>query len=89
MSKPTRVEAGRRRAQAAKRALTVAATTGFVIALALARQGHPARASVNSNSASQSGSSSSSVTRDGFEFEGGSIEDSPSNQAPSVATSTS
>ena len=89
MPKPTRVEAGRRRAQRAKRAVTVAAATGFVVALALVRQGHPVstRASANSRS-SQSGSTSSSATRRGFQLGGGSIGASSGGAAP-LSTSTS
>jgi len=38
----SRVEAGRRRAKAAKRAVALTAAAGFAVVLALARQGHPA-----------------------------------------------
>ncbi len=90
MPRPTRVEAGRRRAQIAKRTVTVAATTGFVVALALVRQGHPAsaRASAGSDRSSQSRTSPSSARRRGFDFDGGSIE-APSGGVAPVATSTS
>jgi hypothetical protein len=38
----TRIEAARRRARAAKRAIALTAAAAFAVVLALARQGHPA-----------------------------------------------
>src|SRR5689334_14403984 len=42
MPQATRIEAGRRRARAAKRAVALTAAAGFAVLLAVARQGHPA-----------------------------------------------
>lgn len=95
MPGPTRVEAGRRRARAAKRAVTVAAAAGFAVVLALARQGHPATGTSSTGGAPQStGSSSSSVKRDDgselgdSQLDGGSLAP-PSGGSPSAATHTS
>jgi hypothetical protein len=93
MSEPTRVEAGRRRAQAAKRVVALAAATSFAVALALVRLGHPATAtSVPTPARSQAGGSSPSSTEDdqrsGSSLGGGSIAPSSGGAAP-VATATS
>jgi hypothetical protein len=93
MPEPTRVEAGRRRAQAAKRAAAVTAATGFALALALVRQGHPATSNSHSSptrTGSQSGSARSFEGDDegGSTLDGGSIAPASGGIAP-VATSTS
>ena len=95
MPERTRVEAGRRRAQLAKRAVAVTAATGFAVALALVRQGHPATATSSSTpTRSQSGSSLSSFESErddstlGSTLGGGSIAPPSSAPAP-VATATS
>jgi uncharacterized membrane protein YgcG len=90
MPEPTRIEAGRRRAQVAKRTLAVTAATGFAVALALVRHGQPATANSSSTrTGSQSRSTPSSQgERRGFSFGGGSIAPS-SNESPSFGTSTS
>jgi hypothetical protein len=93
MPAPTRIEGARRRAHAAKRAAAVTAATGFVVALALVRQGHPATTNPNSTptgTGSQSGSVRSFESDDdgGSTFGGGSIAPPSGGVAP-VATSTS
>ena len=98
MPEPSRVEAGRKRAQTAKRTVTVAAAAGFAVALALVRQGHPATVSsstTRTHSQSQSSFSPSSdddrersSTRGSTLYGGGSIAPS-SSVTPPVATSTS
>jgi hypothetical protein len=92
MPGPTRVEAGRRRAQVAKRTVAVTAVTGFAVALALVRQGHPATASPSvTRTHSQSGSSASpsSDDRQGSTLYGGGSIAPSSSVTPSVVTSTS
>ena len=97
MPEPTRVEAGRRRAQVAKRTVAVTAATGFAVALALVRQGHPTTASSSTTRThSQSGSSSPSSddrqrssTRGSTLYDGGGSIAPSSSVTPSVATSTS
>jgi hypothetical protein len=91
MPEPTRVEAGRRRAQLAKRAVALAAAAGFAVSLALVRVGHPATAtSPSAHTRSQSGSSlsPSESERDDSTLGGGSIAP-PSSVPASVATATS
>jgi len=85
-----RVEAGRRRAQRAKRTVAVTAATGFAIALALVRQGHPATATgQSSRTGSQSGRvPSSDHDQRGVTRGGGTIAPS-SRVTPPVATATS
>jgi len=86
----TRVEAGRKRAQAAKRTVALTAATGFAVAIALVRAGHPATAtSPSSSSGSRPASSSSSEEREREgTLGGGSIAPSSRGPAP-VATATS
>jgi hypothetical protein len=73
MPEPTRVEQGRRRARAAKRAVALAAAAGFAVVLGLVRQGHPAAGAVATHTGHRStGSSSSSpVERQGGSALGG------------------
>jgi len=92
----SRVEAGRRRAKAAKRAVALTAATGFAVVLALARQGHPATVvpthSTSAGSVAQSTGSSSrsgnSEDDDTSSLGGGSLAP-PSSATPPVATHTS
>lgn len=86
----TRVEAGRRRARAAKRAVALTAAAGFAVVLAVARQGHPATGTPTTRTVQEStGSASSSATRQsGSTLGGGSIAPS-SGGSPSAATATS
>jgi hypothetical protein len=92
MPQATRVEAGRRRARAAKRAVTLTAAAGFAVLLAVARQGHPAAgASTPSVSHSTGSSSASSLYGEddsGSSLGGGSIAPS-SGGSPPVASQTS
>ncbi|HJQ73332.1 MAG TPA: hypothetical protein VJ814_00480 [Gaiellaceae bacterium] len=96
MPSETRVEAGRRRARAAKRAVTLTAAAGFAVVLALARQGHPATsvrtpASSTSSVAGSTTSSSESSERDddsGSTLGGGSLSP-PSSASHQASTHTS
>jgi hypothetical protein len=92
MPQATRVEAGRRRARAAKRAVTITAAAGFVVLLAVARQGHPAAGTsttpTSNSSVSQSSGSSSSLESGSSLGGGGSIAPS-SGGSPPVASQTS
>ena len=87
MPGPTRVETGRRRAKAAKRAVALTAAAGFAVVLALARQGHPATGTSSTRTVPQpKGSSSSSVKRQGGStLGGGSL--APSSGGSSSASS--
>jgi hypothetical protein len=93
MPQPTRVEAGRRRAKAAKRAVAITAAAGFAVLLAVVRQGHPA-AGTSTPSVSQSTGSASSLSGSdysqsyGTQLDGGSIAP-PSGGSPPVASQTS
>ena len=70
----SRVEAGRRRAKAAKRAVALTAAAGFAVVLALARQGHPATGASSTRSAPHStGTSSPSLSQSGSTLGGGSV----------------
>jgi hypothetical protein len=93
MPQATRVEAGRKRATAAKRAVTLTAAAGFVVLLAVARQGHPATGTSTPSVSDSTGSSSSSSSLDregdsGSSLGGGSIAPS-SGGSPPVASQTS
>jgi hypothetical protein len=96
MPEETRVEAGRRRARAAKRAVALTAAAGFAVAVGLVRQGHPATGTSSTRTVPQStgSSSSSSLGRqsgsqlDGTQLGGGSIAPS-SGGSPSASTHTS
>jgi hypothetical protein len=86
----TRVEAGRRRARAAKRAVAFTAATGFAVVLALARQGHPATGTSTTRTVQDSaGSSSSSATRQGGSSLGGGSLAPSTGASPPAATHTS
>ena len=91
----SRVDAGRRRAAAGKRAVALTAAGGFVLALVLARYAHPGSAAANPSPLSPPSSLSSEVNQ-GFSLGGGSIGPSPSGssgsssaQSPSVRSSSS
>jgi hypothetical protein len=86
----TRVEAGRRRARAAKRAVALTAAAGFAVLLAVARQGHPATGTSTPSVSHSTGSSSSLQQEDdsGSSLGGGSIAPS-SGGSPPVASQTS
>lgn len=95
MPRETRIEAGRRRARAAKRAVALTAVAGFAVVLALARLGHPAARSTPTRTVQHTeGSSSASVDRsddstsDDEMLGGGSLAP-PSGGSPPVATHTS
>ncbi|HEY2355557.1 MAG TPA: hypothetical protein VGH79_11735 [Gaiellaceae bacterium] len=91
MPTPTRVEAGKRRAQLAKRTVALTAATGFAVALALVRQGHPATATSSSTRTGSQPARTRSFESDdggGPTFGGGSIAP-PSSVTPPVATATS
>src|SRR5438445_2012863 len=86
----TRVEAGRRRARAAKRAVTLTAAAGFAVVLALARLGHPAAGTATTRTVQAStGSPSSSATRqDGSSLGGGSLAPSAGGSPPAATHSS-
>ena len=87
----TRVEGGRRRAKAAKRAVALTAAAGFAVVLALVRQGHPATGASSTRNVPQSTgspSSSSSSWEDGSSLDGGTLAP-PSSQSPPAASHTS
>ncbi len=72
----------------AKRAVSLAATTGFAVVLALVRLGHPATAASISGSASQArGSFSLQHRQSGSSLGGGAP--APSSGSPSVAGAVS
>jgi hypothetical protein len=81
----SRVDAGRRRAAAAKRAVALAAAGGFVVALALARHGHPGSAAANPTSQLSPPSGLSSEVNQGFSLGGGSIGPSSSGSSGAAA----
>jgi hypothetical protein len=93
MPQATRVEAGRRRARAAKRAVTLTAAAGFAVLLAVARLGHPAAGTsttpTSTTSVSHSTGSSSSLNQSGSSLGGGSIASPSSGGSPPVASQTS
>jgi hypothetical protein len=98
MPQATRIEAGRRRARAAKRAVALTAAAGFAVLLAVARQGHPATGTsttpTSTTSVSHSAGNPSSRDHEGSEldesqFGGGSIAPSSSGGSPPVASQTS
>jgi hypothetical protein len=91
----SRIEAGRNRAAAAKRAVALTAAGGFLVVLGLARLAHPGATATRSSQLAPPASISSEV-RQGLQLGGGSIS-SPSNgsspgtssSAPQVQTATS
>jgi hypothetical protein len=92
MPQATRVNGGRRRARAAKRAVTLTAAAGFAVLLAVARQGHPATGTsttaTSTTSVSHSAGSPSFLDDEGSSLGGGSIAPS-SGGSPPVASQTS
>ena len=77
----SRVEAGRRRASTAKRAVALTAASGFVVVLGVARHAHPGTAATHTAQSSSTGVSSDA--QGGFSLGGGSI------TSPSVESSSS
>jgi hypothetical protein len=92
MPQASRVEAGRRRARTAKRAVTITAAAGFAVLIAVARQGHPATGastpSVSHSTGRSSSPDESGSQSDDSQLGGGSIAPS-SGGSPPVATQTS
>ncbi|HKI92865.1 MAG TPA: hypothetical protein VJ986_11240 [Gaiellaceae bacterium] len=93
MPDASRVDAGRRRAAAAKRAVTLTAAGGFVVALMLARQTNPGVAAGSRTQLVPPAGISSEVNQ-GLSLGGGSIGPSSSGgsgvqPAPQVQSATS
>ena len=82
----SRIDAGRRRASVAKRAVALSAAGGFVVALGLARHAHPGTAAANPTPL-QPPSGLSSEVNQGFALGGGSIGPSSSGSSGSPAPS--
>jgi hypothetical protein len=82
MPEISRVEAGRRRALAAKRAVAVIAVGGFVAVLGLARHAHPGTAAFSPSVGTASTGHSSHVQRK-LSLAGGSIESSSTGSSSS------
>src|SRR5262249_7247830 len=86
MPQATRVEAGRRRARAAKRAVTLTAAAGFAVLLAVAPQGHPAAGTSTTRTStakvSHAAGNSSSLGQNGSQLGGGSIAPSSGGNPP-------
>jgi hypothetical protein len=91
MPEISRVDAGRKRASAAKRAVALTAVGGFVAVLGLARLAHPGAATAQlSHDSSSLPASPSSEQEQGFSLGGGSIGQTPSGTlAPQIQTQTS
>jgi len=98
MPKDSRIETGRRRALAAKRALALVAASGFVALLGVARYTHPGTASSSTSHSSRSLAGVDSSSRGSLTLGGGSVASpspstgsSPSSglAAPQVQTATS
>jgi hypothetical protein len=89
--RPSRIDAARRRAGSAKRVAVGAAGAGFVVALLLARAGHPGQTSSGTGQTSQpasQASQSSQVESGEFDDEsddddGGSVQLAPSSGSSS------
>jgi hypothetical protein len=88
MSGSSRVDAGRRRASSAKRAVALTAAGGFLVVLGLARQAHPGTAATTPLQRSPS-TGIPSEAQQGFSLGGGSIGPSSSGSLPQVQTQTS
>ncbi|HVS85333.1 MAG TPA: hypothetical protein VHD91_06860 [Gaiellaceae bacterium] len=90
MPNDSRIEAGRRRANASKRALALVAAGGFVAMLGVARHTHPGTASSGATGTSRALAGVSS-TQGSLSLGGGTLASpSPSSGTPSqVQTSTS
>lgn len=86
MTATSRVEAGRARAAAAKRAAVLTAVAGFLVALGLARQAHPGASSTRPTRLSPPSRLVAEVS--GGSLAAGSIASS-SGAGPQVQTSTS
>ena len=86
--RPSRIDDARRRASCAKQIAVGAAGAGFVVALLLARAGHPGQTSSVTSQTSQSSSQSSQVQSSQFDDEsegddGGSVQLAPSSGSSS------
>lgn len=89
MPESSRVDAGRRRASAAKRAVALTAVGGFVAVLGLARQAHPGAAATHRPYDTSSSGLPSSDQEQGSSLGGGWLAPSSGAAAPPVQTSTS
>lgn len=93
MSDASRVDAGRRRAAAAKRAVALTAASGFVAALVLARQTSPGVAASSNKTSLVPPAGLSSEVNQGLSLGGGSIGSSSGGgsgaPAPQVQSSSS
>jgi|GEM_PF-2465622 hypothetical protein len=89
MPESSRVDAGRQRASAAKRAVALTAAGGFLVVFGLARHAHPGTAATPPSGSTLSSGISSD--RQGFSLGGGSIGPSSSggSAAPPVRSSSS
>jgi hypothetical protein len=88
VQRSSRIEAGRRRAEAAKRGVAVVAAAGFVAAVLLARVSHPGQAATGSTATTGSSSADEGTEDGGFSFDQGSFGPSTS-AAPQVQTHVS
>jgi hypothetical protein len=93
--RPSRIDAARLRASGAKRIALGAAGAGFVVALLLARAGHPGQTTSGAGQATQPASQSSQVQSGQFDDEeggddGGGVQFAPSSgSSPQVQTHVS
>ena len=92
--RPSRIDAARRRASGAKQIAVGAAGAGFVVALLLARAGHPGQTSSSVGQTSQPASQTSQAQSGRFDEEegddGGSVQLAPSSgSSPQVQTHVS
>ena len=85
MPSNSRVEAGRRRASAAKRAVALTAAGGFVVVLGVARHAHPGTAATHTAQSTSTGVSSDAQSS--LTLGGGAIT-SPSVASPSSGSSS-
>jgi hypothetical protein len=86
MPSESRIEAGRNRAAAAKRALALTAAGGFLLVFGLARLAHPGTAATRSSQLSPPASISSEVQQ-GLQLGGGSISSPSSGSSPGTSSS--
>jgi hypothetical protein len=89
MSRESRIEAGRSRANAAKRAVALAAGGGFVALILLARHAHPGTGIAATKSSQLTPPSSlSSEVQQGLQLGGGSVSSTPSSGSSSSGSSS-
>jgi hypothetical protein len=88
---PSRIEAARRRAAGAKRVALGTAGAGFLVALLLARAGHPGQSTPSSGSAQQQSTQSQvqSESESDDDFDSGSASIAPATATPQVQTNVS